>query len=693
MAESLVSGVLGQLASITTDLTMKELRLVKDVDESISSLRRKLKDIQAVLEDAERKQLDDARIRRWLDELTDISYDIDDVLDEWSSETLKSEIQKRVEAEENGHQQKAADKKKKKVCTPLTSSCFSVNQLKRVGVRRDIAHRIKRLNETLEEIAKDKQHYSLETTKVVQKQTRETISFVDESQVYGLDGPKNALIEKLLNESSEGLSGGGFRIDFDQTIIGCKMHDILNDFAQFLTRKECSSMRVEVDMEKTEPPSVEKIRHSWLALAPNFPKIPTSIFDQSNLRSLFIQCTSDTSLGGENMVLFHQNFRYLKHLRTLALISSKITKVPEQIGQLIHLRYLNLFQSRNLQELADEVCDLCNLQSLRIEGCSRLQRLPEGMGKLVNLRHLYMRGCKELVGLPKGIGGLTQLRTLDTMFIPKKNEAAYFLSLGDLKSLNHLRFQRYIFEITKCCNLINRSESELTYWECLVYLILNFGEADKKEEIRDEEDEFGILEALQPHPSLRGLLITEYKGTSLYPKWMMGLDKLTGLHITHCKQCESLPPLGSLLPSLKELRIDGLDKVKKIGDEFLGLGVEQAEAVSFPKLERLGFHNMRDWEDWEGTAHTSLQSGVMPCLQVLVIENCGNLKSLPPFLKLTPLHTLCIDACGVLLQSLQEFTKFSHIPCIIIDGQEVQFYNPLLSLSLSLYIYIYICFI
>nr|XP_048325568.1 disease resistance protein RGA2-like isoform X3 [Ziziphus jujuba var. spinosa] len=187
---------------------MQELRLVKDVDENISSLRRKHKDIQAVLEDAERKQVGNPGVRRWLEKLNDVSYDIDDVLDEWSSETLKSKIQKRVEAEENGDHQKAADKMKKKVCLPLNSSCFYVNQLKRVGVRRDIAHRIKELNETLEEIAKEKQHYSLETIKVVQKHTRETISFVDESQVYGLDGPKNALIEKLLNESSEGPGGG-----------------------------------------------------------------------------------------------------------------------------------------------------------------------------------------------------------------------------------------------------------------------------------------------------------------------------------------------------------------------------------------------------------------------------------------------------------------------------------------------------
>ncbi|XP_060675426.1 putative disease resistance protein RGA1 [Ziziphus jujuba] len=223
MVEALVSEVLGQLASITTRLAVEELRRVKDADKNISSLRRKLKDIQAVLEDAERKQLDDAGVRRWVDKLTEVSYDIDDVLEDWGTEALKSEVQKRVEAEENDHYQKAADKKKKKkkkVCLPLTSSCFCVNQLKRVGVRRDIAHRIKELNETLEEIAKERRDYSLETTKIVQKQTRQTISFVDESQVYGLDGPQSALIEKLLSESSEGRPGGGKSVPVIIPIVG-----------------------------------------------------------------------------------------------------------------------------------------------------------------------------------------------------------------------------------------------------------------------------------------------------------------------------------------------------------------------------------------------------------------------------------------------------------------------------------------
>ncbi|XP_060675524.1 putative disease resistance protein RGA3 [Ziziphus jujuba] len=53
-----------------------------------------------------------------------------------------------------------------------------------------------------------------------------------------------------------------FEVDYDGSIKISKMHDILHDFAQLLTRNKCSTMRVEVNMEKAEPPRVEKILHS-----------------------------------------------------------------------------------------------------------------------------------------------------------------------------------------------------------------------------------------------------------------------------------------------------------------------------------------------------------------------------------------------------------------------------------------------
>nr|XP_048328482.1 putative disease resistance protein RGA4 [Ziziphus jujuba var. spinosa] len=92
---------------------------------------------------------------------------------------------------------------KKKVCFPSPSCCFCLNQLKQVGVRREIAHRIKELNETLDEISKEKNAYSLEkTNNASPKERRETTSFVYESDVDGRDEDKNLVISKLLSDES-----------------------------------------------------------------------------------------------------------------------------------------------------------------------------------------------------------------------------------------------------------------------------------------------------------------------------------------------------------------------------------------------------------------------------------------------------------------------------------------------------------
>ncbi|XP_060672203.1 disease resistance protein RGA2-like [Ziziphus jujuba] len=976
MAEALLSAVLGQLFSIVTELGNQELRLVKDVEKSISNLQKKLEHIQDVLEDAERKQLDDPSVRRWLGKLKHVSYAINDVLDDWNSEILKSQLPTHVEEEEGDGHQKAdlvSNKmmmKKKKVCFPSPSCFFCLNQLKKVGVRHGIALRMKELNETLDEIAKEKDAYSLEkTNNASPKERRETTSFVYESDVDGRDEDKNLVISKLLSDESsdkvpviipivgmgglgkttlaqlvfnhekikthfneriwvcvsdpfdevriakaifeslnnsrpgsdrlpdsdrlevlsqhirtlvngkkfllvlddvwsddrekwekliqplrcgavrsrvlvttrktevahmmgvtssqiiypdqlsedhcwkiikrlafEGRNGeelkqqleevgkeiakkckglplvaktlGGllfskqtlkewedvlssklwelqdeqsktfapfflsyndlsprqkrcfsycsvfpkdfkiersnliemwmsqgylsgspqdmekegekcfqiltmrsffqdFERDVDGNIYSCKMHDILHDFSQYLTKNECSTMKV--DMEDIEPLSVEKVRHFTLqTLKLGGAKFPTSTFHQNNLHTLFLNCSSSGLDDDDDydMLVFLRICCDHKHLRTLYLEKCRITNIPEQLGQLIHLRYLNLSGNSRLRALPDEVCDLCNLQTLRIQYCRHLQRLPKGMGKLVNLRHLYCFGCYSLEGLPKGIGRLTELRILDRMIIPENNEA--YLSLGDLKKLNHLQSHQTDFEIFNCHNLISMGENKervLMNWKYLVHLRLSF----KRWYRKICEDEFGILETLQPHRGLKRLSISSYFGTNLCPEWMVSLVHLKTLSFFHCLYVEKLPPLGSL-PSLEELRVSVCNKVRKIGVEFLGnIKHNNNNNVSFPKLKLLDFSGMENWEEWEGnietTEHTDDAAGgaiIMPRLDSLQISSCFNLKSLPEYLKLTPLKNLSILWSNMLWQSLaqseKEWLKISHIPNIEIGS-------------------------
>ncbi|XP_031260888.1 putative disease resistance protein RGA3, partial [Pistacia vera] len=70
-----------------------EVKLVVGVDNEVKSLRSNLEAIEAVLVDAEERQVKEKTVRLWLDRLKHASYDIEDVLDEWNYATLKQQIE------------------------------------------------------------------------------------------------------------------------------------------------------------------------------------------------------------------------------------------------------------------------------------------------------------------------------------------------------------------------------------------------------------------------------------------------------------------------------------------------------------------------------------------------------------------------------------------------------------------------
>ncbi|XP_062096478.1 putative disease resistance protein RGA1 isoform X2 [Humulus lupulus] len=92
MAEALVSGLIQELVSLAFQRLEEEVRLVKDVDEDVQQLKTNFEAIHAVLEDAERRQFADQSVRKWMDRLKDVSFDMDTVLDEWSTAILKLKI-------------------------------------------------------------------------------------------------------------------------------------------------------------------------------------------------------------------------------------------------------------------------------------------------------------------------------------------------------------------------------------------------------------------------------------------------------------------------------------------------------------------------------------------------------------------------------------------------------------------------
>ena len=138
MLEALVSVLLEQLASITVQEAKQGISLVVGVDEEVQKLEDNLRIIQAVLENAKKRQVTDVVVKLWLEKFKDTSYNMDDVLDEWNTALIEQRIQKE-EIVENAYVLK-----KVRFSIPYIPSWFS--KVKKLGLRCDIAHKIKELN-------------------------------------------------------------------------------------------------------------------------------------------------------------------------------------------------------------------------------------------------------------------------------------------------------------------------------------------------------------------------------------------------------------------------------------------------------------------------------------------------------------------------------------------------------------------
>ncbi|RVW92100.1 putative disease resistance protein RGA4 [Vitis vinifera] len=438
-----------------------------------------------------------------------------------------------------------------------------------------------------------------------------------------------------------------FEKDDDGNIICCKMHDIVHDFAQFLTQNEC--FIVEVDNQKKGSMDLffQKIRHATLVVRESTPNF-ASTCNMKNLHTLLAKEEFNISSVLEAL---RNLLRHLTCLRALDLSRNRlIEELPKEVGKLIHLRYLNLSLCYRLRELPETICDLYNLQTLNIEGCSSLQKLPQAMGKLINLRHLENCNTGSLKGLPKGIGRLSSLQTLDVFIVSSHGNDE--CQIGDLRNLNNLRGGLSIQRLDEVKDAGEAEKAELKNRVHFQYLTLEFG---KKEGTK------GVAEALQPHPNLKSLDIFNY-GDREWPNWMMGssLAQLKILEIGNCRRCPCLPLLGQL-PVLEKLDIWGMDGVKYIGSEFLG-----SSSTVFPKLKELNISRMDELKQWEIKGKE--ERSIMPCLNHLRTEFCPKLEGLPDHvLQRTPLQKLYIIDSPILERRYrkdigEDRHKISHIP-------------------------------
>ena len=121
-----------------------------------------------------------------------------------------------------------------------------------------------------------------------------------------------------------------------------------------------------------------------------------------------------------------------KHIIALGLYHKNLTSLPENIGDLTHLRELYVCENR-LKDLPESIGRLKMLTVLNVNS-NELTTVPESIGNLTALTHLNL--CmNHITTLPATIGGLTALKAL---WLQQNTLLSIPENIGQLSLLNSL---------------------------------------------------------------------------------------------------------------------------------------------------------------------------------------------------------------------------------------------------------------
>ncbi|XVF73592.1 hypothetical protein PTKIN_Ptkin12aG0214600 [Pterospermum kingtungense] len=156
--------------------------------------------INACLEDAEEKQTTSSVVKLWLKELQDVAFDAEDVVDELGTEVLRRKLVEQI-------QPTASTSEVWKFILP---SCFRVVNPHTIKFDAEIKSKIQEVTARLDDLVAQKNDLNLaeigggKSEKVLQKLPLPTSSLVDESRVYGRDGDRDAIINRLIDSGEMG---------------------------------------------------------------------------------------------------------------------------------------------------------------------------------------------------------------------------------------------------------------------------------------------------------------------------------------------------------------------------------------------------------------------------------------------------------------------------------------------------------
>ncbi|XP_047339605.1 putative disease resistance protein RGA3 [Impatiens glandulifera] len=183
---ALISGLLSNLAPLIKD----KFSLFWSFKEEVQKLSSTLSSISAVLEDAERKNVQekDKQTEDWLRKLKDVAYEVRDIMDECTFEDLRLQVNRR----------NASSSTLIQVTNSITRP-FSIPM-----TRLKVGHKIKDVQKKLDQISSERHKFHLRESipDKFASSWRESMSLSSCKQVYGREEEKKKIIDILVNNTS-----------------------------------------------------------------------------------------------------------------------------------------------------------------------------------------------------------------------------------------------------------------------------------------------------------------------------------------------------------------------------------------------------------------------------------------------------------------------------------------------------------
>ncbi|GLT94776.1 hypothetical protein SLE2022_125000 [Rubroshorea leprosula] len=385
------------------------------------------------------------------------------------------------------------------------------------------------------------------------------------------------------------------------SITTCKMHDLIHDFAQLISKSET------VILETSCWSNISKVRH--LNLICGREMVPMALPDDAQLHTLFSRHGFPHGMSG--------NFKRLRVLSSCDDVD--IEELPPCFGNMKSMRYLDISGTR-ITKLPKFITKLYNLQTFRFMTCRSLKMPPKGIENLINLRHIYFSDEEQM---PTNIGRLTCLQTLPLFFVGTTQGR----KIEELGCLSRLRGSLKIHNLELVKDKLEAMEAKL-HEKAIYELELRWGKGSNQDE--------DVMEGLQPHSNLQRLTIEGYEGNKL-PSWMSKSDcglasesfllrNLVKLRIQGCQKLESIPTFVTL-PSLKEIEIYNCPMLESVSISGLSL-LLKLRIQACPALCNIG-----------DTLSTS------KCLKELFLWGCDDLRFIPRLFGLTSLQKLTLVDC------------------------------------------------